>query len=70
MPDSIIPSGLSLSEAADIAGVRPETVARWAKHGCHGVRLKAHRVGHRYIIAEDDLREFIRTLSGHATDAE
>lgn len=62
---------LTLAEASRLPwlprrrrGKRPSvaTLWRWTRHGCYGVRLKAHSVGGTLCLLESDLRAFFEEL--------
>lgn len=55
-------TGLSLTQTAACAGVQVETVRRWICDGVRGVKLQAIRVGNRWRISEQALKEFIEAL--------
>lgn len=50
----------SVSDAADLFDVDPESVRRWIRSG----DLKASKIGRGYRISRPDLREFYRSNGG------
>lgn len=47
---------LSTSEAAEIAGVKRDTIGRWVKKGF----IPSTRIGYYHYIKEADLREYMK----------
>lgn len=51
-------AGISLDEAAALAGVHRNTVVRWIQIGAKGVKLRAWKVGVRWRTSPEALSEF------------
>lgn len=54
---------VSLSNAARILGVSPQSVARWTRVGVRGVVLPKIRVGGRTFVLKSDLDAFIGAIN-------
>lgn len=71
---SSVPSDLvSLVTAIEKAtGVRPRSgnAIRWVKYGVSGVRLKAWRLGGRYVSNTDSVNEFVSRVTAMRNSAE
>lgn len=67
-------SKLSLSQAAQRAGVPYSTMHGWVINGVRGRKLKSFRVGARIFVFEADLTEFLEAgfaeLTAEAPSAE
>lgn len=56
-------SWASLTELANVLGVHPSTVFRWAGKGVRGRRLPTTKIGGRTGVTPEDLERFIRALN-------
>jgi hypothetical protein len=50
---------LTAEEIAARCRCAPFTVVRWCRAGVRGIRLRGQLVGGKWLVAEDDLAEFI-----------
>lgn len=55
--------GKPLQKAAKEIGKHVRSLHRWRERGINGVRLQCTRVGGRWYVSEDSLREFFERLS-------
>jgi hypothetical protein len=62
IPLSQVPSRLPISQRTG-EPIRADTVQKWARRGCHGVKLEATRVGGVLYTSEGALDRFIGQLN-------
>lgn len=67
----VVERPLALSEAARLPVFRhpdgsyptPQTVARWARRGCCGIRLEARRIGREWVTSREACERFSTRLA-------
>lgn len=55
--------GIPIQTAAKKLGRHVRSLHRWRERGIEGIRLKCTRVGGRWYVTDDNLREFVERLS-------